>query len=146
VAPDDWTSSNTLDGYSNSKEPNMTHIQIRRAGAALLAATGALHLVLVPEYLEEATYIGVLFILGGLASIVIAARLWQTSDRLAWAGGALIAAGMAIGFVLSRSIGLPGFHETDWELSGLASVAIELCFLAMLGWHGRKQLRAMPAR
>ena len=44
----------------------MPHTQIRRLAAALLAATGALHLVLAPEYLEEKAYIGALFILGGL--------------------------------------------------------------------------------
>ena len=55
---------------------SMTEITTRRLGAGLLTATGLLHLVLVPEYLEEATYIGVLFILGGLTSLAVAARLW----------------------------------------------------------------------
>ena len=115
----------------------MVRTQIRRLAAALLAATGALHLVLAPEYLEEKAYIGALFILGGLASLAVAARLWTRHDRLAWALGALMAAGMAAGFILSRSIGLPGFHESDWELSGIVSVLLELGFVAALAWHAR---------
>jgi hypothetical protein len=115
----------------------MVRIQIRRLAAALLAATGALHLVLAPEYLQEQAYIGALFILGGLASLAVAARLWTRDDRLAWGLGAAIAAGMAAGFILSRSVGLPGFHESDWELSGILSVLLEAGFISVLAWHTR---------
>ena len=115
----------------------MVRTQIRRLAAALLAATGALHLVLAPEYLQEKAYVGALFILGGLASVAVAARLWTRDDRQAWALGALMAAGMAGGFILSRSIGLPGFHESEWELSGILSVLLEAGFIGGLVWHAR---------
>ncbi len=111
--------------------------RLRRIAAGLLAATGALHLVLAPEYLGEKAYIGVLFILGGATALAVAARLWQAADPRAWALGALTAAGMAAGFILSRSTGLPGFHPTDWELSGVFSVLLELGFLATLAWYAR---------
>ena len=116
--------------------------QIRRLAAALLAATGLLHLFLAPEYLAEKAYIGVLFILGGLTALAVAARLWTANDRRAWALGALIALGMAAGFVLSRSTGLPGFHESEWEPSGVLSVLLELGFVGALALHAR----ARPAR
>lgn len=116
----------------------MTDIKVRRLGAGLLAATGLLHLVLVPEHLEEAAYIAVLFVLGGLAAPVIATGPWQTGKRLAWTGGALIAAGMAAGFAVSRSIGLPGFRETDLEFAGVSAL-IELGFLGALAMHARNQ-------
>ena len=115
----------------------MVRTQIRRLAAALLAATGALHLLLAPEYLQEKAYIGALFILGGLGSLAVAARLWTRHDRQAWMLGALIAAGMAAGFILSRSIGLPGFHESDWELSGIVSLLLEAGFIGALAWHAR---------
>lgn len=115
----------------------MTETAIRRTAAGLLGITGVLHLVLAPEYLDEKTYIGVLFILGGLTALVVAARLWNTDDRRAWGLGAVIAAGMAVGFVLSRSVGLPGFHEHEWELSGIVSVLIELGFLGVLAHYAR---------
>jgi hypothetical protein len=103
-----------------------------RIASGLLAATGALHLALAPEYLAEQAYIGVLFILGGLTAIAAAARLWQRSEPLAWLLGALISAGMGIGFILSRTTGLPGFHEHEWEASGLLSLVLEGGFLTAL--------------
>ena len=117
----------------------MTQSTSRRVAALLLAATGALHLVLVPEYLGEAAYIGVLFALGGIAALVLAARLWRNDDSLAWAAAAALAGGMAVGFVLSRTTGLPGFHETEWEGSGLLSLALEA------GVAGLAARRLLPA-
>ena len=90
-----------------------------------MAATGALHLILAPEYLGEQTYIGGLFILGGLASIGLASFIWQRDDARALAAGALTALAMGVGFVLSRTTGLPGFHEGEWEASGLLSLLLE---------------------
>jgi hypothetical protein len=113
----------------------------RLLAAALLVGTGVLHLVLAPEYYGEKPYIGVLFILGGLAALEIASRLWRADDRLTWALGPATAAGMAVAFVAGRTIGLPGFHPTDWEPSGLASVLIELGFLAALARHARAGAR-----
>ena len=116
----------------------MVRTQIRRLAAALLTAIGVLHLVLAPEYLEEKAYIGVLFILGGLTSLAVAARLWiRTTTAWAWVMGALLAAGMAVGFILSRSIDLPGFHESEWELSGVVSVLLEAGFVGALVWHAQ---------
>jgi hypothetical protein len=124
----------------------MTDTRVRRLGAGLLAATGALHLALAPEYLHEKAYIGMLFIVGGLTALTAAARLWRTDTRLAWGLGAAIAAGMAVGFVLSRTLGLPGFHETDWELSGLVSLLVELGFLGTLAWRARTDAGVLAAR
>ena len=103
----------------------MTQITRRRLAAGLLAATGLLHLILAPEYLGEQAYVGVLFIAGGLAAAVVAVRLWLAEDARAWLAAALLAAGMAGGFVLSRTVGLPGFHEAEWEASGLLSLLLE---------------------
>ena len=103
----------------------------RHLAAGLLAATGVLHLILAPEYLEEQAYVGVLFILGGLVAAAIAVRLWVAEDARAWLAGALVAAGMAVGFVLSRTVGLPGFHEAEWEVSGLLSLLFEGGFVLL---------------
>jgi hypothetical protein len=111
---------------------------IRRWAAAAIGATGALHLILAPEYLSEQAYIGVLFILGGLVAIALAVRLWMRDDAAAWALGALVAAGMAVGFVLSRTVGLPGFHESEWELSGIVSVLLEFGFVGLAATRFRE--------
>src|SRR5215208_4218096 len=59
-------------------------ITVRRIAAGALAATGVIHLVLAPEYLGEQAYVGVLFIVGGLACAALAARLWRRDDPPAW--------------------------------------------------------------
>src|SRR4051794_32090444 len=102
----------------------------RRIASGLLAATGALHLLLAPEYLSEKGFVGVLFIVGGLTALAAAVRLWRASDLASWVMGALICAGMGAGFILSRTTGLPGFHPHDWEASGLFSLLVEGGYLA----------------
>jgi len=97
-----------------------------RAAAVALALTGVIHLVLAPEYMAEAAYIGVLFIAGGLSSLALAAWLWARENPAAWLGAVAVSAGMAGGFILSRTIGLPGFHESEWEVSGIVTVLLEL--------------------
>lgn len=55
----------------------MTALTRRRTAASMAALTGLTHLVLVPEYLEEKTYIGLLFLgapaVCGAAFVVLAA-------------------------------------------------------------------------
>jgi hypothetical protein len=103
--------------------------RVRRIAAGALGATGALHLVLAPEYWSEQAYLGALFVIGGLASLVLASVLWRRSDLEAWVLASLFAVGMATGFVLSRTVGLPDFHE--WELSGVLSLLLEAVVVAV---------------
>jgi drug/metabolite transporter (DMT)-like permease len=102
---------------------------LRRISAAALAVVGVIHLVLAPEYFSQQAYIGVLFVLGGIALAVLAVRLWMRDDAPAWLVGALVMAGMGIGFVLSRTTGLPGFKESEWELSGVICLVLEAGFV-----------------
>ena len=112
----------------------------RRWAAVLIGAVGAVHLLLVPEYLGEQPYLGMLFALGTAGCALVSTRLWQSEDTASWVFGSFVAAGMAIGFVLSRTVGLPGFHESDWELSGVVSLLLELLFMAVavVGLRSRK--------
>jgi hypothetical protein len=120
----------------------MNSMTLRRISAAALAAVGAIHLILAPEYLSQQAYIGVLFVLGGLVLIGFAARLWRSDDVPSWLLGALTMAGMGLGFVLSRTVGLPGFHESEWELSGLLCLVLEAGFVGTAA----KALVAGPSR
>ena len=122
----------------------MSSITIRRAAAGAMAGTGLIHAALAPEYMAEQTYVGLLFIVGAVISGLVAIRLWRGEDAAAWVLGAVAAAGMAVGFVLSRTVGLPGFHESEWEMSGVLSVMLEAGFVAAavtalgrLGMSGR---------
>jgi hypothetical protein len=102
---------------------------LRRVSALAIAVVGVIHLVLAKEYLEEQAYLGALFIAGGVGALIVALRLWFAPDRLAWSVGVLIAAGMFVGFILSRTTGLPGFKESEWELSGIVSLILEAGFM-----------------
>jgi hypothetical protein len=104
---------------------------IRAVGAGAIAGTGAIHLALAPEYFGEQAYVGFLFLLGAVACAIIAWRLRRADDPAAWAAGSMVSAGMALGFVLSRTTGLPGFHEGEWELSGLVSLLLEGAFVVL---------------
>ncbi len=104
----------------------MNEVASRRIASCALALTGLIHLVLAPEYMSEQAYIGALFIAGGFSSIGLAVWLWIRNQPVAWLGAALVSGGMAVGFLLSRTVGLPGFHEAEWELSGVLSVLLEV--------------------
>jgi hypothetical protein len=103
----------------------------RRLAAGSLGLVGLIHLILAPEYFSEQAYIGVLFVLGAIALGAFALRLWRGDDVPSWLLGALTMAGMGVGFVLSRTVGLPGFHEGEWELSGIVCLLLEGGFVAV---------------
>jgi hypothetical protein len=107
----------------------MTNELTRRLSAGALGVVGVIHLILAPEYLSEELYIGVLFILGGVALCAMGIRLWRADDVPSWLLGALTMAAMGIGFILSRTTGLPGFHESEWELSGIIALVLEASFV-----------------
>jgi hypothetical protein len=105
-----------------------------------------LHLALVPEHLH-ASYLGALFVLGGVGSLTAGVALWRAPQRLGWGLGGLTAGAMAIGLLASRSVGLPGVltmaavHESEWgALQGIA-LLLELGFLtlAWLEWGERRR-------
>jgi hypothetical protein len=102
----------------------------RKWAAAAIGGTGLIHLVLAPEYFGEQAYIGVLFLAAAAVCGYVAGKLWTGREVAAdWLLGAATAAGMFVGFVLSRTVGLPGFHESEWELSGLVSLVLEAGFV-----------------
>jgi hypothetical protein len=103
---------------------------VRKLAAAALAVVGIIHLVLSPEYLSEKTYIGVLFIAGGVFLCILAVMLWVRDNVPSWLLGALTMAAMGIAFVLSRTTGLPGLKESEWELSGVVALLLEAGFVA----------------
>ncbi|MBJ7331969.1 MAG: hypothetical protein JHC95_18880 [Solirubrobacteraceae bacterium] len=120
----------------------MTAQTRRRSAAAMAALTGLIHLILAPEYLSEETYIGVLFIGAAITCGAVAAVLWRRDEPLAWGIGALTCAGMFAGFVLSRTVGLPGFHEAEWELSGLITLVADAAFVGLAATSLRSELPA----
>jgi hypothetical protein len=111
---------------------NTLSTKTRKWAAAAIGGVGLIHLVLAPEYFGEQAYVGVLFLAGAAVCGYVAAKLWTGREiALDWTIGALTAAGMFAGFVLSRTVGLPGFHESEWELSGVVSMLLEAGFVGV---------------
>jgi hypothetical protein len=82
----------------------------RWAGVLLLLACGLIHLISAPDHLEEATYVGVLFLANCAGALVAAVGIFR--DRLwGWLLGALVAGGAFVMFIVSRLIGLPAYQE-----------------------------------
>ncbi|MFE4683402.1 hypothetical protein ACFRNJ_21630 [Streptomyces sp. NPDC056721] len=112
---------------------------------ALLSAV--VHLVIAPEHLAETLYIGILFIAGSVALLLTAGALALWNSVTAWWAGALVSGGMILGFVLSRTIGLPGYHEQGWDPPyGVLSIIAEGMFLvAFFAWYGTGSAHAPSA-
>lgn len=108
-----------------------------------LVATGMLGIALIhvldlPGKIEETPYLGWLFILASISSLLVAWALTQWNDRRLLLAAAGIAAMVMLGYVVSRSIGLPDATDDigNWfEPLGLASLFVEgvIVFLAVSG-------------
>lgn len=98
------------------------------AGIALILITGLIHLISTPHHFEEATYVGVLFVLNAIGSAAAAIGIFLQRGW-GWALGALIAALSIISFLISRTVGLPATHVEEWNTLGISSVIVEAAFL-----------------
>ena len=81
------------------------------AGAALLVASGSIHLDLYLTGYRSIPTIGWLFLLQVIAAYVLAVAILVTGHWLAAASGAAFALGTLGGYLLSLKVGLFGFTE-----------------------------------
>jgi hypothetical protein len=106
----------------------------RLPAAACLLVNAGIHVDLAPMHLQEAPYIGVLFILLSLACIILAATLLVFDAAPVWlAAGAVSLLGLAA-FVVSRTIGLPQIEDDmgNWtDPLGWATMVVE-CLAVLL--------------
>jgi hypothetical protein len=101
------------------------------AGASLIAAVGLIHLLEAPEELEEVAFVGLLFLANFGAAVVAAIGIYR-NYRWGWGLGALLAGGAFSGYVISRTIGLPGLPVEEWlEPVGVLSLLIEGLFMGL---------------
>jgi hypothetical protein len=110
------------------------HSPLRWVASVLLLATAATHVPLVPEHLEEAPYLGMLFVVLSAASLALAVLVVVADTPAVWAVTAGMTLLAVIGFLASRTVGLPmiGDDVGNWtEPLGLPALAAEsLAFLA----------------
>jgi len=109
----------------------------------LIGAVALIHLIDAPEYYGEVPYIGILFVVSAVAAIVAAVGIVR-NQRWGWQLGAAVSAGTAVGYVLSRTVGIPMFRENDLahflEPIGIASLVVEVAFL-VVAWQALSSKR-----
>jgi hypothetical protein len=102
------------------------------AGISLIVVVGLIHLINSPGDLEEGAYTGVLYLLNFVGALAAAVGIYR-GRGWGWALGFLVAAGAFVGYVISRTVGLPGLPvEEEWlEPLGVLSLLVEALFVGL---------------
>jgi hypothetical protein len=102
------------------------------AGISLIVIVGLIHLINSPEDLEEGSYTGLLYLANFFGAVLAAIGIYR-GRSWGWNLGALVSVGAFAGYVISRTIGLPGLAvEEEWlEPLGLLSLLVEALFVGL---------------
>jgi hypothetical protein len=93
-----------------------------------LGGIALIHVLQAPAAFAETLYLGLLFVGAVVAAVVLAAVLSRTSDLRAWEAAGGLAGLILLGYLLSRTSGLPAATDDvgEWtEPLGLASMVVE---------------------
>jgi uncharacterized membrane protein YfcA len=102
------------------------------AGISLIVIVGLIHLINSPGDLEEGSYTGLLYLANFFGAILAAIGIYR-GRSWGWSLGALVAMGAFVGYVISRTVGLPGLGvEEEWlEPLGVLSLLVEALFVGL---------------
>jgi hypothetical protein len=125
----------------------------RMVAIAGLGGVALVHVLQLPDAFAAVDYLGILFIIAIVLALGLVAALTRMSDERTWAATGLLPALLLIGYILSRTSGLPGFTDDigEWSESlGLASMVFEgllVCLSAtVLATQHTTVERMAPAR
>ena len=111
-------------------------LHARRSAIALgLAGVAAVHVLDLPSKWEEVKYLGVAYLLVIIASVFLIERVISHGTKLDFLGAAAVSASVIVGFVINRTVGMPGAMDDigNWlEPLGLLSLVVE----AFVLWQG----------
>jgi hypothetical protein len=107
-------------------------LRLRFAGAALLAAAGAIHLDLYLTGYRHIPAIGWLFLLQVVAAFALAIGVVLVHNPVTAAAGAGFAIATLGGYLLSLWVGLFGFHEVR-TTAGIVAGIVEVAAFTALG-------------
>jgi uncharacterized membrane protein YfcA len=125
------TIRNRVRELSTSAEGRFSPGKLAWTGISSITIVGLIHLIEAPEELEETTYLGPLFLANLVGALLAAIGIYR-NYRWGWSLGALVAGGAFLGYVLSRTIGLPGMPVEEWlEPLGVLSLLVEALFVGL---------------
>ena len=112
----------------------------RGIAVVCLAAIAVTHLADLPEKIEEAPYMAVLFcgLIAASAGLGILFASGRNDAMVLWLTAGAVALMPLIGYVLSRSVGLPQLedHVGDWlNPAGVVSIAAEAVLVVLSAAH-----------
>ena len=119
-----------------ARPPLLEHRGLRLGAAVGMIGMVVVHLIDLPEKQEEAPYMALLFEALIAACLVLAPALLLARPpllRLVWMASGVLALLTVVGFILSRSVGLPRLedHVGDWANPvGIASLVLEAMVIA----------------
>jgi uncharacterized membrane protein YfcA len=101
------------------------------AGALLIAALGLIHLLKAPDELEEATYLGLLFLANFGGAVVAAIGIYR-NYRWGWLLGVMLAGGSFVGYVVSCTVSLPKLDVEEWlQPLGVLALLVEDLYVGL---------------
>ncbi len=114
-----------------------------------IVITGLVHVIDAPDALGEAAYKGLLFYANGIAALIAAVGIFRGERSWGWNLGALVALATILGYVASRTVGLPQIpaEPDEWlEPLGVISLIAEGAFLVLysqtLKWRSPETVTA----
>lgn len=113
------------------------HTSLRGIGFIGLLGIALIHLLDVLSKFNETPYLGVMYVALMVASIAAAFAILHFGSKLTWMLGAGLAAATLLGFILSRTTGLPSATGDigNWsEPLGLASMFVEAAVIVLCGY------------
>jgi hypothetical protein len=112
---------------------------VEGAAIALIVVTGVIHFIDAPGSFGDATYKGLLFLANGIAAVVAAFGIYGGERIWGWGLGVLVAGGALVGYVISRTVGLPGLAPDVWlEPLGVLSLGVEGAFIVLFALARRQ--------
>lgn len=124
----------------SAASPRAWRLGLRVLGAALLFASGAIHLDLYVTGYRTIPTIGALFLLQIISAFALGVVVLLTGGRVVSAGGAGLAISTLAGYVVSLRVSLFGFREVR-TIAGVVAGIVEVCAFAALA-----ALAMMPQR
>ena len=108
--------------------------KVARTGVWLIVLVGVIHLAVILEYFAEAAYVGLLFLANAVGAGISAYGI-RRGAGWGWALGTLISVASFVGYIVSRTVGLPRapgiLREGFFDPPGLVSLALEALFIAL---------------